>query len=182
MAKKIKKNRELETTTLPNTATTTLKPEADIVPEPAPDVVTIDKAQWEQVQNQLKMLTAVADKGRVFNYESQKTEKKPMRIKMSVYQNKIIVGWKTIKDRSIFHPTTGKQVGEEQEYEVELLGQDNVREKIVINGYSTFGNARYDNRIECEVVGKREDYNGKIDYDVVLPDGREISINSSFIN
>jgi hypothetical protein len=149
---------------------------------PPSDIVTINKADWEQIQNQLKMLTAVADKGRVFNYESSRAEKKPMKINLSTYNGKILVGWSTLKDKSIFHPTTGKQVGEEQEYELEFLNSEGSREKIIINGYPQFSNMRYDNRIECEVVGKKEDYNGKIDFSVVLPDGREITINSAFIN
>lgn len=154
---------------------------------PEAETIQVNKQQWEDVQKQLKMLVAVADKGRVFNYESANTEKKPLRVKLSLYQEKVIVGWKTLKDELIKHPTTGKTVGEQQEYELMLLGKDengeyNVDSKVTVNGYPSFSEARYTERIEVEVVGKKEDYKGEIEFDVVLPDGKKLALNSRFVN
>jgi len=133
-------------------------------------------------QEKLKMLYEVADKGRVFNYESQRAEKKPLRVKLSAYNGKTIIGWRTLKDELIKHPTTGLTVGEVQEYELWLLNSDGSEERTIIHGYPAFSDARYRERIECEVIGKKEDYQGNIEYDVQLPDGRKISLNSRFIN
>ena len=80
----------------------------------------VEQLEKKDIENQakLKMLTEVADKGRVFSYESNiKADKKPFKIKLSVFQNGIIVGWRTVKDELVKHPTTGLTVGEHQEYE-----------------------------------------------------------------
>ena len=147
----------------------------------APGMVQISKEEWDKVQAQLKMLYEVADKGRVYNYESSKAEKKPLKVKLSKYKGGIIVGWRTLKDEYVFHPTTGKQVGEIQQYEV-LIDTDGKIEPTILDGYPSFTEARYVDRIECEIKGKKENYDGKITYDIQLPEGRVISLDSRFIN
>ena len=133
-------------------------------------------------QKQLKMLYDVADKGRVFNYENQRTEKKPFKIKLSVFAGGIIVGWRTLKDELVKHPTTGLTVGENQEYELIILDSEDKQKKVNVGSYPAFSNARYNERIEAEIVSKSEDYDGKINYTVMLPDGRKISLGAQFIN
>jgi len=144
--------------------------------------ITIKKEEWDKVQAQIKMLEAVADKGRVFNYQTSNSPKKPIKIKLSVYQEKLIVGWKTLEDSLIKNPTTGLTVGEVQRYEIKLLDKTGEESLIEIVGYPAFSAARYNERVECEVQGKKEDYDGKVSYDVILPDGRTISLQSQFIN
>ena len=147
------------------------------------DTISVSKEEWDKVQEQLKMLTAVADKGRLFNYETrQSSAKKPMKVKLSVYNDKYIIGWKTIKDELVKHPTTGATVGEQQEYELSLLSKDGTATTVVINGYPAFSNARYGDRIECDVISKAEDNYGNLDFDLVLPDGQKVRINSRYIN
>jgi len=146
------------------------------------DTIQIDRKQWDDVQAKLKMLYEVADKGRVYNYESARTDKKPLKVKLSVYNGSIITGWRTIKDELIKHSTTGKTVGEVQEYEVLLLDKNDKVTKAILNGYSAFTDARYTERIDTEVVGKKEDYEGRITFDILLPDGRTIQLGSQFVN
>ena len=130
----------------------------------------------------LKMLYATADKSRIFTYQNARAEKKPFVIKLSVYNGSIITGWRTLKDESVFHPTTGKQVGEIQVYEVKVLTKDGQEETVVINGYPSFSEARYGERIDCTVNGRKEDWAGNLTLDVQLPDNRTISIDSRFVN
>lgn len=133
-------------------------------------------------QKQLKMLYSVADKGRVFNYENSTKEKKPFQIRLSVFDGKIIIGWRNAKDILVKHPQTGATVGEEQQMEVILLDKEGNKTTHTFNGYSAFSNAKYDNRIDCEVVSKAEDYEGRLTYNVVLPDGRNINLGAQFVN
>ena len=140
------------------------------------------KAQNIKDQATMKMLYEVADKGRIFNYEAGKTEKKPIEVKLSLYGGGIIVGWRTIKDTLVKHPTTGRTVGEEQEYELLILDKENNTSKAIVVGYPAFSDARYTERIEAEVAGKKEDWNGDITFDVKLPDGRVIPLGSRFVN
>lgn len=136
----------------------------------------------EENQKQLKMLYSVADKGRLFNYENASATKKPQKIKLSVFDDKIITGWRTVKDRLIKNPTTGLTVGEEQEYEILLLGKDDVTTKATISSYQRFSDVRYAERIECDVLGKKEDFNGNTTFDIQLNDGRTIQLDGRFIN
>ena len=133
-------------------------------------------------QEKIKMLYEVSDKGRVFNYESKKSAKKPFKVKLSAYKGGIIIGWRTVKDILIKNPTTGLTVGEEQQYEVVILDRDGTTRKDLISGYPAFSEARYTERIEAEVIGRREDYQGNIDFDLLLSDGRQVPLNSKFVN
>lgn len=133
----------------------------------------------------LKLLYEVADKGRVFNYEAKensKVSKKAMKVKLSVFNGGIITSWRVMKDQLIKHPTTGMTVGEEQEYEIIVLDPDNNLSKVTINGYPRFSDARYNERIEANIVGKSEGFDGKVTYDVELPDGRSIKLEDRFLN
>src|SRR3990167_8275485 len=145
----------------------------------------LEVLEKKDIENQakLKMLTEVADKGRVFSYESNiKADKKPFKIKLSVFQNGIIVGWRKVKDELVKHPTTGLTVGEHQEYELLILDHEGKTQKTSVSSYPAFSNARYTQRIEADVISKKEDYSGNVSYDVQLPDGRQISIDARFIN
>ena len=148
------------------------------------ETIQINKQQWEEVQAQLKMLREVADKGRVFNYESQQAQgqKKAMKVRLSRFAEGIIVGWKTTKDIKVFNPTTGKQVGEEYQVEVEVLKDDGTNLKVTLDGYPTFSDARNAERLEAIVVGKKENMSGEVTFDVLLPDGRKIELSDKFVN
>lgn len=131
----------------------------------------------------IEMLKEVADKGRMFNYENSHTGKnKSMKVKLSVFRGQIIVGWKTNKDELVKHPTTGKTVGEIQEYEILLLDKEGKITSTIVNGYPTFTDARYTERIECEVVGKKEDFAGNLEFDVQIPEFGKQTIHSRFVN
>jgi hypothetical protein len=181
-------------TTAVDEETTQTPPSTDPTPAPIdpphaasnakkePEMVQISKEQWDQTQKMLEMLYETADKGRIFQYESQRASKKPIRVKLSVYQGKIITGWATIKDKAVYHPTTGKQVGEEQQYSLMLLDKEGKVETLTVDGYPTFSAARYSDRIECEVVSKKEDFDGNLTFEVALPDGRTIPLSSRFVN
>lgn len=136
----------------------------------------------EENQKKLKMLYEVADKGRVNNYENSQPSKKPLQIKLSRYADGVIVGWRTVRDELIKHPTTGLVVGENQEYELIILDDEGKTQKKSVLGYPAFSNARYNERIEAEIIAKSEGYEGSITYDVKLDDGRIIKLGAQFVN
>jgi hypothetical protein len=147
-----------------------------------PETVTITKAQWDETQRMLNMLYQAADKGRIFNLENQQANKEPLKVKLSKYNDSFIIGWRTVKDQSVFHPTTGKQVGEEQEYEILLRDKDGKVTAMSIKGYPSFSEARYTERVDCTVIAKKEDMQGNWTYDIQLPDGQVIPLDSRFVN
>lgn len=140
------------------------------------------KAKDEENQKTLKMLYEVADKGRVYNYENSQPKKQSSKVKLSVFNGQIMIGWRSVKDEKIFHPQTGKQIGENQEYELLLIDKEGNKSTVTLHGYETFSNARYTERIEAEVVSKKEDWQGNYTFDIKLPDGRVISLDSRFVN
>lgn len=148
-----------------------------------PEMVQISKETLDDIMGKLKMLEHVADKGRLMNYENnQGPKKKPMKAHLSLYGEGIITGWRTVKDELIKHPSTGAVIGETQEYELLILGKDDSITKTSVVGYPAFSNSRYNERIEVEIIGKKEDFDGKITFDVKLPDGRVIKLDPRFIN
>lgn len=165
-----------------NGGISTTAPSAPLEIEKKEETVTITKTQFDDIQNKLKMLYEVADKGRVFNYENSTKEKKPFRVKLSKFADGIIVGWRTVKDELVKHPTTGLTVGENQEYELIILDNEGKQKKVTVASYLAFSNARYDTRIDAEIVSKSEGYDGEITFDVKLDDGRVIKLNAKFVN
>lgn len=134
-------------------------------------------------QKTLKMLYEVADKGRVFNWESK--QNKPgqgQRIKVSVLEGKYVIGWRTVRDELITDPRTGSTVGELQQYEIQLLEKDGSSSFRTLNGYKAFSDLRYDQRVDCQVLSRSESYDGTLKFRVGLPDGREYELDSRFIN
>lgn len=140
------------------------------------------KSKDEENQRTLKMLYEVADKGRVFNYENNQPKKQSIKVKLSVFSGQIVIGWRNLKDEKIFHPQTGKQIGENQEYELLLIDKEGNKTTTVLHGYEEFSNARYAERIDTEVISKKEDWQGNYTFDIKLPDGRVISLDSRFVN
>lgn len=147
------------------------------------DTISVSRSEWEQVQKTLEMLKNVADKGRVYNYESsQQSERKPKRVKLGSHAGGLIIAWETQKDELVKHPVTGATVGESQQIEVKLLMPNGDIVAKDFNSYVSFSNARYDSRVECEVLGTSEDYNGKIIWTLALPDGRTLQIDPRYVN
>lgn len=152
-------------------------------PKIEPETVSIPKAEWENVEKTLEMLKSVADKGRVYNYESsQKTDKKPKKVKLSCFGGGLIIGWQTMKDELVKHPVTGATVGENQQIQVKILMPNGDTITKDFSSYVQFSNARYDERCECFVSGVSESYDGKIVWILDLPDGRKLNIDPRFVN
>jgi len=139
-------------------------------------------AKIDAQQKELEMLRAVADKGRVYNYESKGAEKKAQTVKLAVHDGRILVGWRTIKDVLVKNPTTGRVVGEEQEYELLLLDKEDKIEKMKINSYPRFTEIMFTDQLNARVIGRKEDEQGNFTFTLALPDGREIDLDQRFIN
>src|SRR5687767_11680401 len=99
-------------TTPPPIESNESNPQTTIQSPTQSEMIEISKDQWEETQRMLKLLYEAADKGRIYNLENQGAQKKPLQVKVSLYRESVIIGWRTIKDKAVFHPTTGKQVGE----------------------------------------------------------------------
>lgn len=140
--------------------------------------------QAKQIEQLTQLVRSTADKGRLMNYDqAQDAGKKPThKISLSRYDGNIIVGWKVNKDRLVFHPTSGEPVGEEQEIEVVLRTPQGETKKHSFGSYKAFSDARYADRIECNVIGKTTDYAGNTTFTIQLPSGEELQLAEQFVN
>lgn len=192
-SKKHMKESGTQETTQPQTPTvdqkeSTASAPAQSAPQPSPTDVLLQRISElerrdEENQKKLKMLYDVADKGRLFNWESkQKGGDQGRHVKLSVVDGKILVGWRTLRDELVHDPKTGRTVGEFQQYELLLYGEDGQHSTRVVDGYLNFSNLRYENRIECQILGKSENYEGKVTFEIGLPDGRKTILDSRFVN
>ena len=155
---------------------------APIAPKPVVEKVEVSKDALDKLIAKVEMLEAVADKGRVFNYKNKRATKKPMTIKLSVYEDKYLIGWRNAKDIIKYHPMTGVPVGEEQQMEIILLDKEGKTTKEMINSYTRFSDIKYEERVDCEVLSKSEDFDGNWNYEVKLPSGQTIKLASQFVN
>lgn len=175
--KKVKDDVNVSSATNEGTKDTDIK--KDNVSEPNLEVEAL-KAEVEKLK---QTLYAVADAGRLMNFENQQNAgKKPMKVNLSRFSGGVIIGWRTEKDELIKHPTTGRVVGEEQLYELLIWTKDEGVKKIMVNGYPAFSEARYSDRFEAEVVGKKESWSGVLTFEVLLPEGNTINIDSPYVN
>ena len=140
----------------------------------------------DTLENQGKMLTEVADKGRLMDYEMKQTanEKKPFKVKLPIYGGGYIVDHQSltpIESQLIYGQLHSNPIGERQEYKVTILMPDNSLTTHNFATYGQFGSARYEKREEVVVIGRRE-IGGKLSYIVALPDGRETEVPDYAIN
>lgn len=157
------------------------------MPEPQgngqPDKSPTELALEAKVAELERMIRTVGDAGRIMNFDNAKDKgKKPMRVKVSQYNGGLIIGWRTVKDELIKHPMTGRTAGEEQQYEVLIQMPNGEINKTLINGYLTFSEARYNDRIDGEVIGRKEDWSGNLTFEIMLGDGRKLELDSRFVN
>ena len=151
--------------------------------EPKVEMLQISPEEWKKMQDQIKLLTAVADKSRIESYQQREVTKPILKVKLSVVDGKYLVGWDVVKDINIYQPTTGKQIGEEQIVDIILLGSDGELEKKTVSGYKQFSDVRHEQRVECDVVSKKEDnVSQKTIFEVALPDGRKVELDAKFVN
>ena len=148
---------------------------------PGPEeTITVSRAEFDRLK---EFVYGTADKGRAMSFEKKQTpEKKPFRVNLSRYAGGYITGWKTVNDDKVFNPTTGKQVGEVYTVELAILKPDGITEVATVSGYKKFDDVRYADRVDCEVVGRSEDYDGTTKFKVQLPDNRVIDLDARFVN
>ena len=147
--------------------------------------IEVSQKEWAAVQEKLRMLEEVADKGRILNYQTKNSPiKKAITVKLSEYNGKYIIGWRTLKFELGRTPLTGNAIwgGETAEYEITLIDKEGNETKETISGYSAFSDAKYDKRVECVVMSKKETANGDLIFEVALPGGKTIEMESRYIN
>jgi len=153
--------------------TSTLKPE---------ETVVVSKAALDEILLKLDRLEYAGDKGRLGKYDARFFKKGPNIFTVSLYNGKIITGWRSLKNVSYKDPGTGRLV-EDQRYEI--LFNDNT--KLEVQGYEQFSDIRFNERLNVEEISRTQDETGTtIKVKIISQDsdlyGKELTIGAQFVN
>lgn len=137
----------------------------------------------EKQGEQLKILREVADKNRLTRVEELRAQGKLVKkVKLNYMDDKLIIGWKTIKDDVYFDQD--KRLHEEQ-----IIGlyfeqeKPEEGEQLKIGQEMAYQNfARLVKKVLVEVVEEGKDRDGNINFVVETEDGKQIKIDSRFVN
>jgi len=137
--------------------------------------VTMDKDKLDKLLDRLERVEATADKSRLHKYDSLRSEKKDKIIKLRMINGKVIKKIETIENSVEKNPNTG-------------IYNENQLIKIFYEtgGYEQIPYVQYSRIYEyLPAVVKKESFDKetkKITYRAVTSEGKEYTIEDSFIN
>lgn len=130
----------------------------------------------ESQGEKIKILTEVADKNRLTRVEEMRAQGKLVKkVKLNTYEGKIIIGWKKIKD-DVWIDQEGR-LHEDQIVGLVFEGEKEVGKELDVRSFS-----RLIVKVPVEVLEESKDRDGNTNFLVRTEDGREIKIDSNFIN
>ena len=133
-------------------------------------------ARVEKLEDDNKILREVADKNRLGRVEELRAQGKLVKsVNLNVFEGKIVVAWKTIRN-DVYQDTKGI-LHEDQVVGLIFEGETGVGKEIDIRAF-----ARLMVKVSTEVIEEGKDKDGNINFTVLTKDGRQIKIDSKFIN
>jgi len=149
----------------------------------AGETIEIEKSVLAKLIDRLDILEEAADKGRLERVKGlRNNDKLVKKVNLGVYDGRIVVGWKAIKD-DVWFDQEGKM---HEEQIVELYFHEGKKDKeghLVAEAQMNVQSfSRRLKRLICEVVEESKDRNGNTTLTVVTPEGKEIKVDLSFIN
>jgi hypothetical protein len=123
-----------------------------------------------------EILREVADKNRLTRVEEMRAQGKLVKkVNLNTFDNKIIIGWKTIKD-DVYIDQQGRL------HETQVIGLVFEGEKEVSHELDMRSFSRLIIKVPVEVIEDGKDKEGNVNFTVQTRDGREIKIDSKFVN
>ena len=140
------------------------------------DVLQTLLTRVEKVENDNQILREVADKNRLGRVEEMRAQGKLVKsVNLNTFEGKIIVGWRKIKD-DVYLDTQGR-LHEDQVVGLIFQGETEVGKEMDIRSFG-----RLLVKIPAEVIEEGKDKEGNINFTVQTKDGREVKIDSKFVN
>lgn len=135
---------------------------------------------YEDLQQKVKDLEGAADVGRLQRIQAARNQGKLVKnAKVSMYDNKIVLGWVLVKD-DVYFDEAGK-MHEDQQIKLFLdSGEGKKPSESAPMSYRQF--ARLTTKLEGEVIGENKDRDGMVSFKILLPNGREIELPIVFLN
>lgn len=131
------------------------------------------QAQVEEFKKVSEKLMAVADKNRLATYDARHSTEVLKTAKMSFYEGKAVVGWRTVKDevyvdgRSVYHET---QI-------IELIFNDGTRAEM-----NLLDRARRVEKKTGEIIKRWKDAEDHEIITLQLSDGQQFTLDANFLN
>lgn len=159
------------------------------------DAETLQKVldKVEKQEKEIEILREVADKNRLGRVEELRLQGKLVKsVNLNTLNGKIIMGWKKIKD-DVYIDQQGR-LHEEQIVGLIFLDDDTGKPQTIKNNETglleTFIGKEIDIRsfsrlvtkIAVEVIEEGKDKEGNVNFTIQTKDGREIKIDSKFVN
>ena len=130
----------------------------------------------EKLENDNQILREVADKNRLGRVEEMRAQGKLVKsVNLNTFEGKIIVGWKKIKD-DVYIDQQGR-LHEEQIVGLIYQGETEVGKEMDMRSFG-----RLLVKVPAEVIEEGKDKEGNINFTVQTKDGREVKIDSKFVN
>ena len=142
------------------------------------DAETLEKLlkTVEAQGKKIEILTEVADKNRLSRVEEMRAQGKLVKkVNLNTYDGKIIIGWKKVKD-DVYMDQQGR-LHEEQIVGLVFQGEKEPGKEMDVRSFT-----RLIVKIPAEVLEESKDKDGNTNFLVQTADGREIKIDSKFIN
>lgn len=145
--------------------------------------IEVPKSDWDnlmktvnELKSQNEMLIAVADKRQIGSYMAKGQKKGVSIIHLREFEDKIVLGWRTVKDYVGKNPLTGVWT---EDQETELVFEDGTTKVVFMKEFEM--KKKF---IKCKAVGKQVDEtNGEIAYKLIREDtGKEYLVASTFVN
>lgn len=135
------------------------------------------RKEQEALKEKINFLEEISDKESKANYLAKHKKKQAPEMKLRLFENKIVIAWRTIKN-DVWVDTTGKII-EDQIIEITLRNKDGQVEK---KKMSLVQFNRHFNYINCRMIEKRE-IEGSIFFTLErLDNGDKIEINEVYVN
>jgi len=148
------------------------------------DTVEVSKETLQKLLERLDILEEAADKGRLERVTALKNGNKKLvkKVNVSTYQDRIVVGWKSVRD-DVFFDREGK-LHEDQVvalffHKGKTDSKGNLLPEAELNIQSF---ARLTKRLECEILEESKDQEGNITLLLEDKSGQQFRIGLDFIN
>ena len=134
----------------------------------------LDRVSKLEQDNQI--LREAADQKRLGRVEELRLQGKLVKtVKLNTIDGQIIVGWKTVKD-DVYFDAEGR-LHETQIYEIYFFDKTVEPKQVDIRGFN-----RLITKVDAEVLEESKDRDGNTNFTVMTKDGREIKLDSKFVN
>jgi hypothetical protein len=152
---------------------------AESKPVEEPKVVAVNKTTMDALlekltkqEEDIKMLKEVADKSRMFNYEAKHADYSLKTAKISIYNGRPVMAWRTVKDE-VYQDSQGRW---HESQKMEIITEDNTRKEL---DYIDF--VREVKKVDAIIMSRFVTPEGKammrVDYQ-----GKQVDLDESFVN